>query len=127
MDGRSLVPLLRGKTPPWVRGRAILTEYRRNGAKNGVCAYTGVQLRQAAYVHYTSVATSRRGSCNAVDERELYNLSRDPWELRNLFPAAPGSPASRKEASLRRQLAGLEVCSGIAGRDPRPASGQYCD
>jgi N-acetylglucosamine-6-sulfatase len=127
MDGRSLVPLLQGKPPPWTRGRAILTEYQRAGAKNAVCAYRGLELRQTSYVHYTSVSTSRRGSCDPVDENELYNLSLDPWELRNLSPAALGSPAYRKQARLEHQLADLADCSGIEGRDPLPASGHYCD
>ena len=128
MDGRSLVPLLRRKTPPWTSGRAILTEYRQNGAKNGVCAYSGLQLRQAAYIHYTSVtAGGRRGACKQVNEHELYDLSRDPWELRNLWPPPAGSPASRKSARLEQLLTKLSDCSGIKGRDPQPASGHYCD
>ena len=102
-------------------------EYRRHAAKNSVCAYSGLQLRQAAYVRYTSVSTSRRGNCHPVDERELYDLSRDPWELRNLLPATAGSPASHKQARLEQQLAHLADCSGIEGRDPRPAGGDYCD
>jgi len=68
VPGRSLAPLLRGESVPW-RDR-VFTEF--NGVNNLA----------------TSMVTARRGSlkygwnCSCADE--LYDLERDPWELRNV-------------------------------------------
>jgi N-acetylglucosamine-6-sulfatase len=71
-DGRSLAPFLHGEQVPW--RHAFLVEYLGKALlhKGGPPPYVAVQTRRNLYVEY------RNGW------RELYNLKRDPWELRNV-------------------------------------------
>jgi hypothetical protein len=62
-----------------------------------------------------------------LEEVEHYDLRSDPFELHNLFPAQPGSDAAASERTLAARVARLRDCAGIEGRDPRPASGHYCE
>ena len=74
-------------------------------------AFRGVRLGPYSYVEYGS------------GERELYDLSRDPGELRN----QAGLPRyAHVEAFLRRLLARLKHCDGAgckreAGPLPKPS------
>ncbi len=128
MDGRSLVPLLRGHTPHWATDRSLLLEFSQSRfdpeSAAGVCAYSGVLEPAHAYVHYTSAITG--SSCQPIDESEMYDLHADPFELQNLFPASSGSPEEEDQVRLQSELAALKDCSGVSGRDPAPASGHYC-
>jgi arylsulfatase A-like enzyme len=71
-DGRSLMPFLHGQPTPW--RHAFLVEFlgRNMLHQGGPPPYTAVQTRRSLYVEY------RNGW------RELYNLKKDPWELRNI-------------------------------------------
>ena len=68
-DSVSLLPLLRGRSPPRQR---LLLEHRHYGGEWDPPTYCGVRTPHWLFVHY------------ATGEEELYNLDRDPWELRNL-------------------------------------------
>jgi hypothetical protein len=134
MDGRSLVPLLRGQGGGWPAERDLVIELERLGAPSDVggraCAYAGVRTPGPSgagtlFVEHTS-AVGEGGSCEPVEESELYDLAADPFQLDNLAGDDDG-PASADREALAARLAELRDCSGIAGRDPEPASGSYCE
>jgi N-acetylglucosamine-6-sulfatase len=131
MDGRSLVPALAGQRDAIPSDRPILTEFDIGkdeiAAGRGIaCSYRGVFQDRWLYVDHTSVPELRTGRCHDSNEYELYDLVRDPYELRNAASANGGARA----ATVRKRLAAiterLADCGGIEGRDPEPASGHYC-
>ena len=91
-DGRSLVPLLRGRDPPWPA--SILVEYLgATGADRfGPPPFEAIRTERYLYVEY------------AFGWRELYDLKKDPYELDNLA-GQPSAAALR--ARLAAALAGL--------------------
>jgi N-acetylglucosamine-6-sulfatase len=99
-DGRSLFPLLHDSGLAW--GRELLVE----GAP-GIEAVAYAALRNDRFVY----AEHDNG------ERELYDLRRDPHQLRN----AVGEPAyAAVEARLAERLAALQTCAGRGcARAPR--------
>src|SRR5581483_6573085 len=111
LDGRSLRPLLEGQSPGWRRDRGLLLEL------NADCAYEGVRTTSAVYVKYM---TPPGGNCPGPGVSELYNLSRDPFQLHNLLGSRS---SSSKTESLKRSMAArlrhLEKCSGTAGNRRR--------
>jgi len=128
MDGRSLVPLLEGD-PSSFQGRPLLLEYSEPGgpvAGGGVCAYTAIRQGADVLIDYTQVQDRENGTCTPAQIQEHYNLASDPFELQNLYPAPPGSSEQLREQQLADELTRLSDCAGIAGRDPPPASGNYC-
>jgi N-acetylglucosamine-6-sulfatase len=123
MDGRSLLDLINGNASSWPDDRGILLEYRvRRASRYATCHYTAIHTGELEYVEHTRLV--RRGECVDVDERELYDLTFDPFQLENL--CAGGCPNGRGQEQLEERLATLRGCEGIAGRDPVPPSG-YCE
>jgi N-acetylglucosamine-6-sulfatase len=128
MDGRSLVPLLLGQGG-WPQDRALVVEFRaanENFNTSSSCVYRGLRTPSFLYVRHTSVPSPPDGLCVPADERELYDLAADPYQLQNLYPADPASGYGSVQAQLEARLAQLASCAGIEGRDPVPASGSYC-
>jgi N-acetylglucosamine-6-sulfatase len=122
MDGRSLMPLLRGEGG-WPSHRGLLIEYDGASSKGtSSCKYGAIRTPERIYVEHVSIPDPLTGVCEAAEETELYNLATDPFQLQNLEPTADPSAAGL-EARLER----LEGCAGIAGRDPVPADGSYCE
>jgi arylsulfatase A-like enzyme len=122
LDGRSLVPLLSGKRPDWARHRTLLFQIgsqRQCGALPGPGMrnfYDGLRTRRYVYVELDRV-NPETGECDRP-EYELYDLKRDPYQLRSLAVNPAVETPSPLQASLARRLALLRRCSGIAGRDP---------
>lgn len=107
VDGRSLVPFLRGSAAPDWRDAALVEHHGPDfGAEAGPDApengsgnpstYEALRLPHALYVEY------------ANGEREYYDLASDPYELTNAY--AELSP--HQAAALHSQLAALESCRG---------------
>ncbi len=114
-DGRSLVPLLRGRKPGAWR-QAVLIEqlgFREEPQdESGVLepsdvpagqqhsTLTGLRTRTYKYVEYDT------------GEREYYDLIKDPYELSNLAAALDPAYAAR----LSRYMAALRRCAGAGCR-----------
>jgi len=80
LEARSLLPALSGRARP--RRTAILVEhYDPPGANGYVPTYCAVRTRRHAYVRYDADA-------DPVNE-ELYDVRRDPYQLRNLMRTRP--------------------------------------
>jgi arylsulfatase A-like enzyme len=127
MDGRSLMPLL-SRTGRWPPGRALLTEYRADeSGKYATCAFSGIRTRTTIYIQHTRVVDPQTRDCVATDQRERYDLVHDPYELDNLCFGGGACPTDQRQIELQARLTDLEDCSGIAGRDPLPAGGHYCE
>jgi arylsulfatase A-like enzyme len=94
IQGRSLLPLLAGKRSGW--RRSFLMEYWAENAYPWLIGmtYKAVRTRRHKYIHWVN-----RGSAGELDE--LYDLDRDPYELKNLA-ARPAYRAVR--ARLQREL-----------------------
>jgi arylsulfatase A-like enzyme len=111
VDGRSLVPFLRGQPAPVDWRKAALVEHRGavtspadpdfplQGSGNPP-TYEALRTRDLLYVEY------------ADGERELYDRRVDPDELDNLADAQPPERLER----LSAQLAALRGCSGVGCR-----------
>ena len=96
MLGASLVPLFEDETAPWRDG--FLYEYFQERERGpGVPTMLGVRTARWKYVHYPELE-------NDIDE--LYDLTADPFELRNLI-SDPNYAATLGElqSALQQQLA----------------------
>jgi N-acetylglucosamine-6-sulfatase len=128
MDGRSLLPLLRGKSPGWAADRPLGVELHLAYAnrRHAVCTYAGVRVPGAVFIRHTRVANPRGAGCVKDVERERYDLEGDPYELHNLCFGGGVCPDDAEQRKLTHLLARIHHCSGIRGRDPRPRLGRYC-
>lgn len=117
MDGRSMLPLLTGHPEEWPDDRAFLLEMR-------ACGWAGILTSQRIDVIHSKVPRmpTRTAGCREDEQVESYDLEADPHELNNLARSRSDLPPGT-EAHLHA----LERCSGIAGRDPAPHSGHYCE
>ncbi|MDP9866075.1 arylsulfatase A-like enzyme [Streptosporangium brasiliense] len=99
-EGRSMVPLLRGRTPaPW-RQNVLLEFYRptsqASARQTPVPAYQGMRTARNTFVRYST------------GEYQLYDLVKDPYQLHNLAAKVPPSVITQFD----RQLDALTACSG---------------
>ena len=94
IQGRSLLPLLAGRRAGW--RKSFLMEYWAENAYPWLIGmtYKAVRTRRHKYIHWVN-----RGASGELDE--LYDLDRDPYELKNVA-TRPAYRAVR--ASLRREL-----------------------
>jgi arylsulfatase A-like enzyme len=74
MQGRSLVPLLKGETPKDWR-KSFYYHYYESGG-HGVPIHYAVVTKQHKLIHFPEPE---------IDEWELYDLDKDPRELRSVY------------------------------------------
>jgi N-acetylglucosamine-6-sulfatase len=127
MDGRSLVPLLRGERADWPRDRGLVVEFTGRFSGFASCSYRGIRTPDHLYVQHTLIPNLTTGICTPGLEVEHYDLSTDPFQLENLHPAAAGSVRARQERDLASRLAALQHCAGIAGRDAPRRNRPFCE
>jgi uncharacterized sulfatase len=85
MDGISARPLMEGVTTS-VRSSLLLEFVQSEG---GIApTYCGVRTRRYLFAHYTT------------GEEELYDLSTDPWQLRNVVGSRPSKADQLRELTV---------------------------
>jgi arylsulfatase A-like enzyme len=100
IQGRSLVPLFKDPQAPW--RASLLTEYFLERGFPRVPTWQAVRTDRWKYIHYTKL--------DGLDE--LYDLSADPYELKNLIQ----DPSSR--STLKRLQAELAKWLQATGAPP---------
>ncbi len=69
-------------------------------------------------MEHTSALDPSVGTCVAIDERELYDLNGDPFQLSSTATQASSLlPPSELQIGLADRLSRLRTCAGIEGRD----------
>jgi N-acetylglucosamine-6-sulfatase len=94
MQGRSLVPLLKGNATGW--RKSFLIEYFSDKTMPRIShmGYQALRSERWKYIHYTEL--------NGMDE--LYDLIKDPYEMRNTIASGEGA---RALPALQAELQGL--------------------
>ncbi len=93
MQGRSLVPLLKGQTSPDWRD-SLYYHYYASDDIHQVARHNGVRTERHKLIHFYE-----------TNEWELYDLVADPDELTNLYPEQQDTPLV---AGLKQELQRLE-------------------
>ncbi len=92
MQGRSIVPLLKGKHP-WTWRESMYYRYYHDPGDHHTAAHYGVRTLTHKLIYYWK-----------KDQWELYDLGRDPGEMRNIYE----DPDQKKVvARLKKELARL--------------------
>jgi N-acetylglucosamine-6-sulfatase len=94
VQGRSLLPLFAGKRAGW--RKSFLVEY---WAENAMPWLVGMTYKAVRTDRYKLIHWVNRGRAGELDE--LYDLERDPWELKNLIRSKTAAPVRDK---LKREL-----------------------
>jgi arylsulfatase A-like enzyme len=101
MQGRSLVPLLRGEAPEDWRTSFYYHYYEGPPAEHTVCEHYGVTDGRYKLIHYYK-----------LDQWELFDLVDDPHELTSVYGLPSyASVRTRMETELKRLRDELEVTS----------------
>ena len=95
VQGRSLLPLLAGQRAGW--RKSLLVEYWAENALPWLVSmtYKAVRTNRYKYIHWVN-RDDGRGSLD-----ELYDLDKDPYELRNMSRSRALAPVREK---LRKEL-----------------------
>lgn len=106
MQGRSLVPLLRGETPADWR-RSFYYHYYEFPGPHHVARHYGVRTERHKLIHFYELG-----------EWELYDLEKDPDERRSVY----ADPAyAEAVAELKKELDRLRKLYRVPEKDPEPA------
>ena len=102
-----------------------------SSGRGAICdlQFTGIRTSDNIYVVHSRVVNPDTGVCIPADERERYDLKRDPFGVNNLcFGGSPANcPADAEQLNLQRRLSRLENCAGIAGRDYHVNGRPFCE
>ena len=109
MQGRSLVPVLKGKTPDDWRKSFYYHYYEFPGA-HSVARHFGVTTGEHKLIHFYH-----------KDEWELFDLSKDPEELRSVYGDASYAGV---EAALKKELERLRTDYKLPVPEERPGARQ---
>ncbi len=105
MQGRSLKELIRGRTPQDWR-KSIYYHYYEYPAVHMVRRHEGVRTGRYKLIHFYN-----------LDEWELYDLQRDPQEMRSLY----GNPLYEEiTGELKQELVRLKQLYAVPEEDPVP-------
>lgn len=110
MQGRSLAPVLQGKTPSDWR-KAVYYRYYHDPGHHNTRAHYGVRTGTHKLIHYWK-----------KDAYELFDLAKDPLEQRNLL----GDPTTAEAASTRGMFEELKQQIVALQKEYRD-EGQYAD
>jgi N-acetylglucosamine-6-sulfatase len=99
IQGRSLLPLLAGRRVPW--RKSVLIEY---WAENAMPWLVGMTYRAVRTDRYKYIRWINRARADELDE--LYDLDKDPYELKNLAGSRAVGSLKRR---LRRELGKLTI------------------
>ncbi|MQA82866.1 MAG: sulfatase-like hydrolase/transferase [Streptosporangiales bacterium] len=117
-DGRSLLPILRGRP---VRGWKTSALVEHHGPNNNRSDPDYQPSRNANPPSYDALRTATSTYVEyETREREYYDRRRDPYELTNIYASLP----TAKRQSLHRQLTALRKCRGTAACT-KAAGGRY--
>jgi arylsulfatase A-like enzyme len=119
MQGRSLVPLLRGETPPDWRDCAYYRYWEHDDGIHHVWAHYGVRTRRHKLIRYYADGLGLPGTSSRTMpvEWELFDLDTDPHELRSVYDD-PAYAAVRADLSDRLSRTQHEI-----GDHPAPLHG----
>jgi arylsulfatase A-like enzyme len=117
MQGRSLVPLLRGTTPRDWRTSMYYRYWMHLDGSHGVWAHRGVRTHRHKLVHYYADGLGQPGTGDErrPEEWELFDLEADRFELRSLHDDPDHAPIL---ADLRQELRRLVAAVGDAEPPP---------
>jgi arylsulfatase A-like enzyme len=120
MQGRSLRPLLAGRTPPGWRRSMYYRYWEHDDGNHHVWAHYGVRALRHKLVYYYADGLGVPGASAVAHPPlwELFDLERDPFELRSVHDD-PGHAAVRRELTL--ELARLQA--EVGDRPWRAGSG----
>ncbi len=113
MQGRSIVPLLKGKTPKDWRTSLYYHYYEFPGT-HSVRRHEG-----AMNDRYKLIRFYGKGVPNG-EEWEFYDLERDPSEMSNLYSNPEYAAAVQK---MKQELSRLRQQYQVPDKDPEPAKG----
>jgi arylsulfatase A-like enzyme len=103
MQGRSLIPLLEGNTPPDWR-QSFYYHYYENPGGHNVARHYGVTNGKYKLIHFYALEGQR------IDDWEMYDLEKDPEELRSVYGDQEYAEVQRQmvaELSRLRELYGV--------------------
>ena len=87
LDGRSFLPILRGREPGWADSRAINIAFDINRRAHGLsCTWSGYRSpHEMVTVHTELPDPADNQTCQPAHEAEVYDLDEDPFETCLLY------------------------------------------